>query len=295
MLANLMRSELSRLRFRRRAWGSLILMLLIGVFTPMSWVDLIPEPSPSDQALARAELIRMRLTGECPTCVLSDVSANISFARAVETIFPQAALIFAFLAFMIVVTYVGADFTSGALATQLTFTPRRRVLLAARSLACGVLGAALMLAGMVAAVTSTVVAYLAANGTASIGAASGLLELVGASLLYGFLLGVIAALVTFIVGNTPLSMTAAVAVLFASLMLEDTSTTRLEPFVYHLLPMRTGLAVLTGGSSFLDAFVGSGAEPIVVTRPEAIAFHLGVIALLAVVAAVVFERRDIKG
>ena len=41
MFTNLMRSELSRLRYRRRAWGSVILVILAGVFIPASWADQI--------------------------------------------------------------------------------------------------------------------------------------------------------------------------------------------------------------------------------------------------------------
>lgn len=295
MFTNLMRSELSRLRYRRRAWGSLILMLLIGVFTPAGWTDQIPAPTEDQLSLARAELVRLRLTGDCPACVLSDVTGNVSFAAAVETVFPQAALLFAFLTFMIVVTYVGADFSSGALATQLTFTPRRGVVLAARAGASGVLGAALMLVAMGAAVASTVVIYLSVNGIGSIGAATGLLELLLVCLLYGFLLGVIAALVTFIIGNTALSMAAAVVVLFLSLLFDDLSVASSRPWLYHILPVRAGVAMLQGDSEVYGGLLGATDVDVVVTRGEAVVFHLVVVLLLALIATFVFGRRDVKG
>ena len=49
MFTNLMRSELSRLRYRRRAWGSVILVILAGVFLPASWADQIRQPGSQEQ------------------------------------------------------------------------------------------------------------------------------------------------------------------------------------------------------------------------------------------------------
>lgn len=294
MFTNLMRSELSRLRYRRRAWGSVILVILAGVFLPASWADQIRQPGSQEILLAQVDLVRMQATGECPDCTLDNVVYFLTFDEAVVTVLPQAALVLAFIAFMIVVTYVGADFTSGALATQLTFTPQRGILLAARTLACGVLGAVLTLVGIGTTVASMVVSYMAVNGIGSIGPAHGLLELIASTMFYGFIVGLIAALVTFTIRSTPLSMAAAVAVLVVNLLIDDMVVAGRDAWIYHLLPLRNAIAMIYGRSDLTDPFT-DGPNFGVVTRGESLIFHLCVIAVLAVVAGLVFERRDVKG
>lgn len=293
MLLNLMRSELSRLRYRRRVWGSLIIMIVVGVFAPSTWADQIPAPTDAELTLFEADLVRMRLTGECPECTIDDLFAHLSFGQMIHDAFPLVTLFLAFLTFMIVITYVAADFTSGALATQLTFTPRRGVLLAARTLAGGVLGTALMAAGLVATSASAVVIYLSVNGIDSIGPAPGLLDLLLISLLYGFLLGAIATLVSFILRNTALSMAAAVTVLVVNGLLEGASYPT-QVFWLHLMPLRTGVALLVGEATSY-VMTPTGSRLITVTRAEGIVFHLVVIVLLGALAAFLFQRRDVKG
>lgn len=293
MLFNLMRSELSRLRYRRRVWGSLIIMVVVGVFAPATWADQIPAPTAAQLTLLKADLVRMRLTGECPDCTLDSLTVHLPFTQMVTDAFPLVALFLAFLTFMIVITYVAADFTSGALATQLTFTPRRGVLLTARSLACGVLGMALMGVGLVATSASAIVTYLSVNGIGSIGPSPVLLELTLVSLLYGFLLGIIATLVSFVLRNMALSMAAAVTVLVINGLLEGASYPA-QVFWSHLLPLRTGVALLVGEATSY-VFTPKGELLVTVTREEAIVFHLVVIVLMGALAAFLFQRRDVKG
>lgn len=294
MLLNLMRSELSRLRYRRRVWGSLIIMGLVGVFAPAMWADQIPEPSADTLILARADLVQMQITGQCADCTIDDLIYHMSFDSMISTAFPQMIMVMAFLVFMIVITYVAADFASGALATQLTFTPRRSVLLAARSLASGVLGLALIGVGMVAMVASAIVTYLSINSINSIGPAPGLLQLVVCGLLYGFLLGVIAALVSFIIRNTALAMAAAVVVLMVNLSIDQAGLPG-QSIAVHLMPLSAGMALLFGEAAASYFGAGGAVVAVIISRGEAIVFHLGVILVLAALATFLFQRRDVKG
>ncbi|NHB85272.1 hypothetical protein G7085_13235 [Tessaracoccus sp. HDW20] len=179
MFGHLMRGELARLRYRRRAWGSMILMLVAGLLAPAVWMEGIAMPTEADITLAMDELVRMQNQGDCLDCTFRDLLGWPTFDVVVRNNLSAAGIAFAFLTFMVVVAYVGADFSSGAISTQLTFTPRRSLVLATRALACGVLGALLMAVGLLTTTGVTVVGYLATNGVDSIGEASGLLRLLG--------------------------------------------------------------------------------------------------------------------
>lgn len=291
MFGNLMRSELSRLRFRRRAWGSLILMMLAGLVIPMTWMGQIRQPTDNELELAKVNLMRIQVLGDCPDCTLQDVTLWMDLERVIHDGIGPSGLAIAFIAFMIVVTYVGADFSSGALATQLTFTPRRRVVLAARTLACGLLGSLLMVVGIVTVTAVTIIGYLAVNGIGSIGTAPGLLGIVTGGAVYGFFIGVIAALVTFIIPSTPLAMAAGVAALVGNSLVESSFYSRPDSWVLHLMPIVNGQAMLMGNAAEGGLFYWSTGQ---LSRGDAMVFHVVVIVVLFALAAALFERRDIK-
>lgn len=293
MFGHLMRSELSRLRFRRRAWGSLVLMMLAGLLIPLSWMSQVRQPDARELVLAQVNLMRTQALGQCPNCTINDVTGTMDLARAIHDGIGPSGLVVAFLAFMIVVTYVGADFSSGALATQLTFTPRRRAVLTARVLACGLLGSLLMTVGLVTVAAVTVIGYMAVNGIGSLGTAPGLLGIVTGGAVYGFLLGIIAALVTFIIPSTPLAMASGVAVLVGDGVVEGwyfNSDPSWE--VHRFMPIVNGYAMLMGNIGESGALASGGRA--FLSRGEAILYHGVVIGVLFVLAVLLFERRDIK-
>ena len=293
MFANLMRSELSRLRYRRRAWGSLILMMLVGLVLPSFWVGSIREPTPREQLLTEVDFARMLAVGECQGCTLADVQGWWSFGRAVRDGIGGSTIFLALIAFMVVVAYVVSDFSSGAMATQLTFTPRRSAVLVARTLACGVLGALLMLAGVIATTTVTITGFLALNGLESIGTAPGLLDVVSGAVVYGAFLGIIAALVAFIIPSAPLAMVTTTGVLIVNAFVDWSGIDHLPSWVFHLLPIHAGQAMLLGNVVVTDPYVGEVTT--VISRGQSIVYHLFVVIALFAVAAVLFQRRDVKG
>ncbi len=292
MFANLMRSELSRLRYRRRAWGSMILMMLAGLLVPSMWMGSIRRPTPDERLLAYIEFVRITATNECTGCTLAEMGGWWDFERAVNDGIGAGALLLAFIAFIVVVTYVAADFSSGAMATQLTFTPRRSTVLTARMLACGVLGALLMLIGMLTATAVTVIGFLAVNGVGSIGAAPGLLDVLIGAVVYGWFIGLVASLLAFIIPNAPLAMAAAIGVLIGNAVIDLGKFERMPTWVHRLLPIRTEEAMVQGSSVAVDMM---GEAVVVITRWQSLVFHSVVVAVLFAVAAFVFERRDVRG
>ncbi len=57
-----------------------------------------------------------------------------------------------------------------------------------------------------------------------------------------------------------------------------------------MTPVWQGQALLTGSAMYTAEYTRSA-----ITRPEAIGYHLVVIALLATAALVSFNRRDVRG
>lgn len=287
-----MHAEVTRLRFRRRVGLSVLAMVLLGLLLP---TFLMPTQGPLTQqevAEAREFLAQARADG-CTECTLSDMMRTPWTFDDVVTTLSDTGLLWGLVVFMIVLTYVGSDFSSGTLATQLTFTPRRPLVLAARCLAGGLMGGALFLIGMLTVTVVSTVWFLALYGFGSIGPAAGLLDLLTMSALYGVLLGLIASLLVFVCNGSAAAASMAILAVVLGGVVELVVWERGTLWLIHLSPSLQGIALMEGSAEHYGSF--EGAAPVVVGRPEALGFHLVVIAVLAVLASVAFERRDVKG
>ena len=199
-------------------------------------------------------------------------------------------LFLAFVVFLVVVTYVGSDFSSGALGTQLTFTPRRWAVLVSRSLAAGVLGAVLMAVGLLAATVESVVWFMAMFGFNAATPAIDLLGVVGAAIAYGAFLGVIGALLVFLLNGTVLAAAAGLLAVIVTAWGDALMYTGSTSLAFYFGPVWQGLALV-----YPALVAGDVYAPIPVGRLTGAGYHLVVIALLAALAIPLFERRDVKG
>ncbi|MBK7820059.1 MAG: hypothetical protein IPJ61_03025 [Tessaracoccus sp.] len=291
MLGNLLRAEFSRLLYRRRATYSIVLMLAVGLLAPTQWMPEIGPLSAEDHAFAREQYVACLEWEDIPgACVYEDfLRSPWGFPDVVSSL-ASSVLLFAFIVFLIVVTYVGSDFASGALGTQLTFTPRRWAVVLSRTLAAGVLGAVLMAVGLLAATVESVVWYMAMFGFNAATPAVGLLGVIGASITYGALLGAIGALLVFLLNGTVLAIAAGLLAVTATgwgaMIMGDGSAN----LWYYFGPVWQGLTLVQP-----ELVSGDVSAVLPVQRLTGLAYHLVVIAVLAALAVPLFERRDVKG
>lgn len=290
MFFDLLRAEVVRLTYRRRATWSVVLMLLIGILLPTQWMPGAAALTAAERAEAQSWLASDQAAGYCTEgCHLDDYLRSVLTFRDVTDNIADAGLFVALVVFLIAVTYVASDFASGALATQLTFTPRRPAVLAARTLGASLLGAVLMALATVTSISVSVVWFLGLRGFGSIGDGDGLLDAIWSASLYGAMIGGIAALLVFILGSVVLAGGAAMTVLIMDVVVESYYWPATAGWPFHVLPIRQAVALLTGESDYsYDTLNGS------ILRSEAVGYHLVVIALLAVIAVVVFNRRDVR-
>ncbi|MFT3888665.1 MAG: hypothetical protein QM713_10960 [Arachnia sp.] len=293
MLGDLLRAEFARLVYRRRATYSLVLMLALGLLLPTQWMSAFAPLSTEDYASA-AENYQwcVEWSGDEPCLYADYLRTPGSFTDMISQI-GSGVLFLALVVFMVVVTYVGSDFSSGALGTQLTFTPRRWAVLVARTTAAGALGAVLMAVGLVSSTVESVVWFMAMNGFDSATPAAGLLAVVGSSILYGIFIGMIGALLVFLLNGTVLAAAAGLIAVTISLWGDvygswEAASTTLNLW-YYLGPVWQGFTLVD--PSLMTNMMGLG----VAHRWVGVVYHLSVIALLAVLTVPLFERRDVKG
>lgn len=286
---NILRAELSRLRYRRRTMLSLVAVLLMGVGMPMLWMDSARPLSELEYAEADAAFASVQ---DCLDCQASDFLRYVwGFDDVINLGISPFVTLLAVIVLVVAMLFVGSDFQSGAVATQLTFTPRRSSLVVARATVAGLLGAALMAIGVVSSTVVSAVWFIALNGFEELEATPGLLALVGAAVLYGWFLGVIGALVTILANGTTGAVAILVAAVIVNLILLIMGTWTTPTWIWHVLPTQQGEAMVTGASDLLGP---DGQSFEAIARGEAVVYHAVVVALLAAVTLPVFERRDVK-
>lgn len=297
MMLDLLRAEILRLRYRRRSTWSVLLMLVVGLVLPTQWMPGAAPLTAQEYRDAKLFMAQEIEEGYCEPsgCRLDDFLRTVMDFDGVVTNIAGSGLLVAFIVFMIVLTYVASDFASGALATQLTFTPRRPAVLAARTLGAALLGGTLMAVETLTNVAVSTIWYLALHGFGSVGGGAGLLDTLASAVAYGLILGAVASLLVFILGSALLAAGAAVLTLVVNFAIEAYVTGSVAVALSRLFPLRQAEALLTGeapvGDSYWTSWETAASS---IHRPEAIGYHVIVIGVLLVLAIGVFRRHDIR-
>ncbi|MHA6523862.1 hypothetical protein [Tessaracoccus sp. G1721] len=289
---NLLRAELSRLRYRRRTLWSLVGVLLISLMVPALWMDGARPLGAADHAEA-AKILATIPPAECPDCSAADyLRTPWTFGDVVTSgLMPYAAMMGA-LVLLIVMLYVSSDLRSGAISTQLTFTPRRWVLVAARTAVAALLGGALMATALVTSTVVSAVWFVAMNGYSELDATTSLLALLLSASFYGAVLGAVGALLTVLLGGASGAGALLVGVFVANVLaLWIGDQVKTPAWLLHLMPTQQGIALLHGSVEGIGTY---GDVIYEIRRTEAVVYHLVATVLIAAVTVPLFERRDIR-
>ncbi len=290
--SNLAVAEASRLRHRSRATVVLLITLIVSLIgTPMFMTRVTPLTA-DDYAQAAAEYELSKET--CSTCTVESYLPGVfDFHEVVHIGIGPWMLLLAVFVLLATLIYVGADFASGAITTQLTFTPNRMQLLGARTFASGLFGAAMLGIAVIASSVVSVVWYLGVHGLSSLPADSGLLGTISGSLILGFVLGMLASLLVFLFNGGAYAGATAAVVLIAAFALEMVAFDVASPaWLFHASPTRQAEALVVGlANPGYDQVPLHAAE--LLTPGESLLYFATLLAVTATLAAFAFQRRDI--
>ncbi|MDF1489273.1 ABC transporter permease subunit [Tessaracoccus caeni] len=194
---------------------------------------------------------------------------------------------------------VGSDASSGALATQLTFTPSRGRVMAAKSLVASAGGMSLMLLGHVVCQSILLVGFIAQRSYQEVGPWPSLVPDAARTILLAGILALAAAFVVFLGGDARLGAALAVAVVITSWF---TVPWGLPYGEFHASPYLSLINPLVAVSAFIEPpaeiyYRPPGAtveSQFLVSLPMAFGIAVAWLVLLGVLGYLSFSRRDIK-
>lgn len=218
MTLGLLRAELLRLFSDRKVAAVAVLVLGIGFWISSSLIEVLKPYTALDwedaQRQSNDAQINLEVTcgssfsnSDCtalPTNITVEgfLRPQMSFEQLVVSSLEPTAQMGLLIVVVLITVMIGAEFNTGSIGTQLTFTPRRLPLLWAKALASAICGACLMAFWTALMVVLGVFFYLNMRGIEGLTAGSLLGAQVGRALLAGAVMGMLAALVTMALAST---------------------------------------------------------------------------------------------
>ncbi len=234
---------------------------------------------------------------EAPTDIQDFLRTPQGFGLYTEGVVTTALPVALLAAAILAASLVGGEFSSGNIATQLLFTPARLALMASKLLAA-------MLGGLLVVVTYlgttlglSAIMFLYLRGAADMTADVGLAAMSGRAVVLALLIAVMAAALAMGTGSTLITSAVFAVVLLGSWMLFD--VTPATSILQFFLPSNILFAMMVGIQEIYDYESwnpdGTPVLAAVIRYEWALAYSVIGTALLVVVSAWSFRRRDIVG
>ena len=217
-MLNLLRAELLRLVSDRKVMVLAAFVLGVGFWISASMAEALRPYTALDWDEARRQSNDAQInlevicgssssSSDCtalPTTITVEgfLRPQMSFEQLVVSSLEPTAQMGLLIVVVLITVMIGAEFSTGSIGTQLTFTPRRLPLLWAKALASAICGACLMAFWTALMVVLGVFFYLNMRGIEGLTAGSLLGAQVGRALLAGAVMGMLAALVTMALAST---------------------------------------------------------------------------------------------
>lgn len=302
-MSDLLKAEFLRLASRRLAWGLLIVVVAMAALVSLTTSEAIRPVDRNDPAIVSAyEQTHDSYEQAIKDCGQPDncgiVEPRIedflrpawNYAQYVESSVVSVGIIMLVAAAALGASMIGAEYVSGSMATQLTFTPMRLRVMAAKLIAAttGALGIAL--AFITASVVVSTITFLTLRGASEVHAGVALPAQLGRFLVLAVLISALAAALTLALGSSFLTGGVLTVVMIGSLVVTP-FITRPTPLL-ELLPSSLVGALLMGELTVWS----HGADSVAlatITYPWALTFSVVAVALVISVSALVFRRKDI--
>ena len=304
-MTNLIKAEFLRLVSRRMVWAMFAAAVVLGALIAIGTSGSVRPLHEGDYRQARADLAQYEADklqaceyepggcGDWSDLKLEDfLRQPQNYEAYLSEILTGGGVVLG-LAAVMAAALIGGELRSGAISTQLTFTPRRLHVMAAKLTAATVGAAALTLAHITAGTVFGTISFLLVRGAADVTASAGLPLSMLRLLVASALVSLLAASVTFAVGSTMIAIGIGILTTFLS-EVAASSIPGGEPVWVRLLPS-PHLSALVLGEFDLARWNDLGSVPDVIHYGywEALTYGLVLVTLVTVVAAVVFRRRDL--
>lgn len=310
-MSSLFRAELLRLVSRRLLVVLLVCMAGTAAFSSAVLADYVSPVSEAEQRQAEEYLAEEKQyfeeseCGEIPTSDLCDgviLSDGVeSYIRTPSTYgeYTRLALDLG-IAFMLLAvgvlaaSLVGAEFSSGNIATQLLFTPRRTPMLLSKVVAATVGALLLAITYLGTLLAFTAIMFLALRGAGDMTAGIELPLSLGRALVLAALIAIMAVSLTMASGSTLVTLGIFAVVLIASEVVKSViSAFSLSQFLFPsnvLLAMIAGKAEIYG---WTEGDYGQGVLAHVINYDWALGYSVVGTAIIVAASAWLFRRRDI--
>lgn len=301
-------AEFLRLVSRRLTVVVVILTIAAAALQPLAQIGSIMPLTEQDRQQARglaqdAQVWHEEVVAECerdPYCLPEDltVPTERDFLRWVMDFddylwmqFGGAGMLLLFALAAWVAIMVGADFRTGSLATQLTFTPNRLRVLGARILTTSVVGVGLAVLATVVALAVSVTAFVMVRSASELSSLLPIAGLVGRLLVTALVVALLAGLLTMLTGSTIATILSAGAVGLVSVVAQG--SLRGDSPLLWLLPTTNIEALYTGNFSPYTYYTVNEFQGVVIGFGDAAVYFAVVTIVLAAAAALRFQRRDL--
>lgn len=304
-MTDLLKAEFLRLVSRRLSWILLALVLVLGAGLAIGASGQARPIDSTDWDDARAQYAQMQQSWDAEFCneppypcgaeedlVVEDF---LRIPRDYDDLMQEAlggGLLVLIAATVLASALVGGEFSSGSLSTQLTFTPRRLPVMAAKVAASTAAAVGLMFAYVVAVMVAGTMAFLMLRGGAEVQAGADVPLLIGRLLVTAFFLALLAASLTFGLGSTGLTLAAGVLLVVGSAALV-TEANDIPDLVVRLMPSLNLFALVDGQHVFTIWPANGVMREVEFTYWWALGYATALVVLVATVSAVVFRRRDL--
>ncbi len=303
-MINLLKAEFLRLVSRRLTWALLFVTVAFAALVTLMMAGEARPLSADDRAVAEQQYrqyVAFLDSPECTdhpgTCGSPEGVTVANFLRVpVDYEFYMSNAMTAGPLVLVATTVlasllIGSEFSSGSLSTQLTFTPRRGRVMAAKVVAATAGAVGLMLAFIAAAMTFGTIAFMLLRGGSDVVASVKSPLHFGGLLLATLATAVLSASLTFAFGSSGLTLGAGVVTLLGSWLYSVSIDDRR---VIGLFLPNVNLGALLGGNyrfTYWDPVTQSNLP--ITTFGWAAVYALVLVAVVTAISAWAFRRRDL--
>ena len=307
-MLNLLRAELLRLISNRKVMVLVAFVLGVGFWISASRAVALRPYTALDWDEARRQSNDAQINLEV-TCGSSSSSSDctalptnitvegflrpqMSFEQFVVSSLEPTMHLGLLIVVILITVMIGAEFSTGSIGTQLTFTPRRLPLLWAKALVSAICGACLIAFWTALMVVLGVFFYLNVRGIEGLTASSLLGAQVGRALLAGAVVGMLAALATMALASTAKTWALISAALVLSQFLEFSKDVAQTAW---LLPTTNAFSLINGEWS-RTIYNGDGVRQDPVLHLDygySLGYAVFWLAIFGIWASASFSRRNI--
>lgn len=300
-MSQLLKAEFLRLVSRRLTW---ILLALSAILAAVVSLMLLSSAQPHDpmekveaQRIYETELAWCEESQECDAEWLAEMTPDL-FYRYVYgyddyiSASTSGGFLVGIAAVVLAASLVGSEFTSGSISTQLTFTPRRMPVMAAKVATATAGAVSLLVAHLLSVLVVGTIAFMLLRSAEEVVAGPELPLFLGRVVVVALFVALLTSLLTVGLGSSVMSVAAGTVLLAASLIYQSTSWSG-PAWLVRLLPTVNLEALIAGSFQTSLWRENRPSQIITVSYADSLLYAVVLVAVVGVLSAWAFKRRDL--